>query len=214
MQKGEAMTSAACESGFESFSGFHHAFKRIFDEMPLNTEDLNPIILNRIATPLGPMYAGATDKGLCLLEFADRPSPETEFDEIGKRINARINVDRTEIHRVTEDQLNAYFKGELRVFDIPLDMPGTPFQQTVWNELLKIPFGETRSYLQQAASMGNPRAIRAVARANGMNRIAIVVPCHRVISANGQLTGYAGGLARKKWLLDHENPQLQLTNQF
>ena len=211
LRKGEAITGTAYDSGFESLSGFGYSFKRIFEDMPSHADQLKLIKLYRFTTPLGPMYAGTSDNGLCLLEFTDRRMLETEFEDLSKRLGARITVDRTEIHRETEDQLNAYFKGKRKSFDLPLDMPGTPFQQSVWKELLKIPYGQTRSYLQQAKSLGNPQAIRAVARANGMNRIAIVVPCHRVIGSNGQLTGYAGGLARKKWLLDLENPQLSIS---
>lgn len=102
------------------------------------------------------------------------------------------------------EQLIQYFNGGLRVFELPLNQPGTAFQQEVWNELLQIPFGKTISYLELARRMGDVKATRAVAGANGKNNIAIIVPCHRVIGSNSELVGYAGGLWRKKWLLEHE----------
>lgn len=102
------------------------------------------------------------------------------------------------------EQLIQYFNGQRRVFELPLHQAGTPFQQQTWNLLTAIPFGKTISYLQLAVSTGDPKATRAVANANGRNNIAIIVPCHRVIGSNRELTGYAGGLWRKKWLLQHE----------
>jgi AraC family transcriptional regulator of adaptative response/methylated-DNA-[protein]-cysteine methyltransferase len=106
---------------------------------------------------------------------------------------------------VLEQQINEYFRGERKTFDVPLNLLGTPFQKSVWNGLLQIPYGETRSYKQQSVFLGNEKAIRAVAGANGENGIAIIVPCHRVIGEDGSLTGYGGGLQRKKWLLDLEH---------
>jgi len=105
-------------------------------------------------------------------------------------------------------QLSAYFTGELRQFDLPLRLKGTPFQLSVWEQLLKIPYGETRSYLDIARELGNPGAVRAVGAANGANPIVIIVPCHRVINSSGKLGGYGGGLWRKAWLLRHENEML------
>ncbi len=103
-----------------------------------------------------------------------------------------------------ERELAAYFRGELRAFDVPLELPGTAFQQEVWAALRRVPWGETRSYAQLASAVGRPGAHRAVARANGDNRIAIVVPCHRIVGADGSLTGYGGGLWRKRRLLELE----------
>ena len=102
-------------------------------------------------------------------------------------------------------QLDEYFSGERKIFDLPIQQKGTDFQQKVWNELVQIPFGKTISYMQLAQQLGNVKAIRAAASANGRNELCIVVPCHRVIGSDGSLTGYAGGLSRKKWLLDHES---------
>jgi len=102
-------------------------------------------------------------------------------------------------------QLDEYFSGDRKIFDLPIQQKGTPFQQNVWNKLIQIPFGKTISYMQLAQQLGNVKAIRAASSANGRNNLCIVVPCHRVIGSDGSLTGYAGGLSRKKWLLDHEN---------
>ena len=149
----------------------------------------------RLLTPLGPMVAGATDSGVCLLEFADRRMPETASlgsnDALGQ----------------LDEELRAYFEGRLQEFSVPLILNGTDFQCRVWEVLRKIPYGQTRSYGDQARAMGRPEAVRAVGRANGDNRISIVIPCHRVVGANGKLTGYGGGIWRKRALLDHERGQ-------
>lgn len=108
------------------------------------------------------------------------------------------------------DQIQAYFLGKLKNFNLPISLNLSPFQEMVLYQVLKIPFGETRSYGQLADSMGNPRSVRAVGNANGKNPLPIVIPCHRVIGTGGQLTGYSGGLWRKKWLLQHESSSLQL----
>ncbi|MGM0392294.1 MAG: methylated-DNA--[protein]-cysteine S-methyltransferase [Bacteroidota bacterium] len=107
------------------------------------------------------------------------------------------------------NQINAYFRGDLQDFSLKLNPKGTPFQKTVWQSLLEIPFGETNSYMDVSKKLGAVKAIRAVAAANGKNPLWIVIPCHRVIGSDGSLTGYAGGLWRKKWLLEHENPSSQ-----
>ena len=162
------------------------------------------LVATTIGTPFGDMVAIASDHGLCLLEFTTRENLASETREIEERFGCRITPGDHPIFQTLETQLAAYFRSESAVFTIPLVLPGTPFQQSVWRALLEIPSGETRSYAQQAASMGRPDAVRAVARANGQNRIAILVPCHRVIGSGGDLTGYAGGIDRKRWLLEHE----------
>jgi AraC family transcriptional regulator of adaptative response/methylated-DNA-[protein]-cysteine methyltransferase len=136
---------------------------------------------------------------------------ETEFKQLTKLLNATIiQGDNPHFIQLLK-QLDEYFEGKRKEFSIPLVTPGSAFQQSVWKELQNIPYGSTRSYKQQATALKNPDAIRAVANANGMNRISIIIPCHRVIGADGSLTGYGGGLWRKKWLLDLENEyQLKL----
>jgi AraC family transcriptional regulator of adaptative response/methylated-DNA-[protein]-cysteine methyltransferase len=157
-----------------------------------------------INTPLGEMVAGATEDGICLLEFSDRKMLQTEYKDLTRLLKTNIKEGYNNHLKQLEIELKEYFIGKRKKFSIPLVTPGSEFQQKVWKELLTIPFGTTRSYMEQSEAIGNPKTIRAVAHANGMNRIAIVIPCHRVIGSDGRLTGYGGGLKRKKWLLDHE----------
>ena len=159
---------------------------------------------SKITTPLGDMIAGATDEGVCLLEFTDRRMLPTELKDLKRLLKTDISEGEN-IHLINlEVQLAEYFNGTRKGFTIPLNTPGTVFQNSVWNELQNIKFGSTRSYQEQANALNRPDSVRAVANANGMNRISIIIPCHRVIGSDGHLTGYGGGLKRKKWLLDHE----------
>jgi AraC family transcriptional regulator of adaptative response/methylated-DNA-[protein]-cysteine methyltransferase len=158
----------------------------------------------KIATPLGEMVAGATDEGVCLLEFHDRRMLPTEYKELTRLLKMTFEDGENKHLKLLKKQLKEYFEGKRREFTIPLVTPGTEFQMAVWKELQNIQFGTTRSYQEQAIALKSPESIRAVANANGMNRIAIVIPCHRVIGSDGRLIGYGGGLKRKKWLLDHE----------
>jgi AraC family transcriptional regulator, regulatory protein of adaptative response / methylated-DNA-[protein]-cysteine methyltransferase len=162
------------------------------------------ILTSIFETVLGTMIAGAVDEGICLLEFSDRRMLNTEYRDLKKYLRTEIEEGSNEHTVILRKQLNEYFMGERKEFDLQLVTPGTDFQKQVWKELMNIPYGSTRSYQQQADALGKPESIRAVANANGMNRIAIVIPCHRVIGSDGSLTGYGGGLKRKKWLLDHE----------
>jgi AraC family transcriptional regulator of adaptative response/methylated-DNA-[protein]-cysteine methyltransferase len=150
------------------------------------------------------MIAIGDDEGIYLLEFADRRMLESELKQLEKYFNASILPGTNKSIKELKKQLNAYFEGNRKQFDVPLRIFGTEFQKKAWNALLKIPYGKTRSYKMQAEIIGHPKAVRAVGTANGCNRIAIVIPCHRVIGENGKLTGYGGGLWRKQWLLDHE----------
>jgi len=157
-----------------------------------------------IETELGTMIAGAVEDGICLLEFSDRKMLNTEYKDLSRYLKTNIEGGESSHFKDLRIQLDEYFKGLRKEFSVPLVTPGTPFQQVVWKELMNISFGTTRSYLEQSIALGRPGSIRAVANANGMNRIAIIIPCHRVIGSDGSLTGYGGGLKRKKWLLDHE----------
>jgi AraC family transcriptional regulator of adaptative response/methylated-DNA-[protein]-cysteine methyltransferase len=154
-------------------------------------------------TPLGPMLAAATDDGVCLLEFTDRRMLPTQLKIVERRLGRIVPGRHAHLERLHQ-QLDAYFAGDLLEFSVPLTAPGSPFDAAVWRELRAIPPGETRSYDGLALSLDRPGAARAVGRANGRNRIAIVIPCHRVIGADGSLTGYGGGLWRKQRLLDLE----------
>jgi AraC family transcriptional regulator of adaptative response/methylated-DNA-[protein]-cysteine methyltransferase len=162
------------------------------------------IKISKIETPLGEMVAGSTEEGICLLEFSDRRMLPTELNDLERLLETTF-VEGTNKHlRKLGKELKEYFKGKRKEFSVPLVTPGSEFRKAVWKELLNIPFGSTRTYQQQAKIINKPDSVRAVANANGMNRIAIIIPCHRVIGSDGRLTGYGGGLKRKLWLLDHE----------
>lgn len=192
ISKGVSVPETTSGSGYDS----------IFGESKSKNKSIINIV--RFTTTLGPMYACATEAGICLVEFTNRKMLETEFKDLMKRLDAVIlSGDNSYLNQV-QLELKEYFDGKRINFTIPLHTPGAEFQQKVWEALQKIPYGETRSYKQQAIKLNNPKAVRAVASANGNNRIAIIIPCHRVIGGNGDLTGYAGGLLKKKWLLDHE----------
>jgi AraC family transcriptional regulator of adaptative response/methylated-DNA-[protein]-cysteine methyltransferase len=194
---GKTATETAFEQGWESLSGFGEAFRRVMGAAP--TRVGVPVIpMTRIETPLGPMLAGATEEGICLLEFVDRRMIETQLVRLNRIFRATLVPGKSPHFDRLSEELSAYFAGRQRRFEVPLDLKGTEFQRKVWSALLTVPYGETRSYSEQARIVGDPRAIRAVARANGDNRIAILVPCHRVIGADGSLTGYGGGLWRKQ----------------
>ncbi|MFS8638857.1 MAG: methylated-DNA--[protein]-cysteine S-methyltransferase [Gemmatimonadota bacterium] len=204
LARGEPVTRTAFDSGYDSLSGFQEALRRITGRSPARSRDVEVVHLTRVITPIGPMLLGATDRGVCLLEFTDRRMLETQLRRIARQLDCVFVPGANEHARRLEAELEAYFAGALRTFETPLDMFGTPFQRRVWGALLQIPYGETRSYADQARAIGEPNAVRAVARANGDNRIAIVIPCHRVIGSDGKLTGYGGGLWRKRYLLELE----------
>lgn len=169
-----------------------------------------PLISHTYPTPLGDMVALFSDQGLCLLEFSqDTKGLEREWRDVERHAGSAAVPGADARTHALGQQLAAYFKGRLQRFDVKLDLVGTPFQKSVWQALLRIPCGQTRSYAAQAQSIGRPTAMRAVAAANGQNKIAIVVPCHRVIGSDGSLTGYGGGLPRKRWLLELEQGQAQ-----
>ena len=202
---GENVTNAAFASGYESLSGFAESFKNTTGFSPSQSRSREIITVTRITTPLGPMLAGATEQGVCLLEFVDRRMLETQLKRLNTLLNATC-IPGSHAHFTNLSvQLKEYFSGKRREFEIPLVMPGTPFQQLVWDGLMTIPYGTTRAYSEQAELLKKPRAVRAVAKANGDNRIAIIVPCHRVLGKSGKLVGYGGGLWRKQYLLDHES---------
>ena len=171
------------------------------------------LIVKHIDTPLGEMLAAATDQGICVFDFTHRKM----ISNILNRVQTALGMDFQEgdhpHFHLLEAQMNEYFSGVRKDFDLPLHLLGTPFQMRVWEGLKQIPFGETRSYKKQSIFLGDEKAIRAVARANGENGIAIIIPCHRVIGENGSLVGYGGGLWRKQWLLKHERAHSGQTQQ-
>lgn len=209
IQNGKQLIDSALDSGFNSLSGFAYTFKKATGLNPSKSKDKQVILIARHTTPIGPMFICATNNGVCLVEFVDRRMLETEFNDLQKRLNAVILQGENDYIKQCKLELNEYFAGKRKEFSIPLDLPGTEFQQGVWQGLQTIPFGETRSYSEQATALNNAKAVRAVATANGMNRVAIIVPCHRVIGKDGSLTGYGGGLERKAWLLRHEGVEFK-----
>ncbi|MEQ6167079.1 MULTISPECIES: trifunctional transcriptional activator/DNA repair protein Ada/methylated-DNA--[protein]-cysteine S-methyltransferase [unclassified Ekhidna] len=202
IKEGQTVTQSAFQNGYESLSGFSDTFKNMTGFSPGTPGQI--ITINRIATPLGPMMVGVTDAGLCLLEFTDRKMLETQLDVLKKRMNTEMITGKHPMIDKVSTQLDEYFNGERKSFEVPLVVPGTDFQQKVWNALVQIPYGVTRSYKQQADVVGDVKAVRAVARANGENRISIIIPCHRIIGSDGSIVGYGGGIHRKQWLLKHE----------
>ncbi|MDA1183037.1 MAG: methylated-DNA--[protein]-cysteine S-methyltransferase [Acidobacteria bacterium] len=208
---GATVSDAASDGGFESESGFRSAFARAFGTSPGEAHDGDTVSLDWIASPVGPLIAGATTAGVCLLEFTDRRMLEAQLSTLGRRLGMPLIPGRNRWLERLRVQLGEYFDGAREAFDLPLVIRGTVFQERVWNALLTIPYGETWSYRDLARCIGNPAATRAVGTANGMNRIAIVIPCHRVVNADGRLGGYGGGVWRKRSLLDLERGQDSIT---
>jgi len=204
VQGGSPVGRAAFEAGYDSLSGFQEAFRQYFGASPTGLEEATVVKVDRVATPLGLMLAAATDEGLVMLEFVDRRMLPTQARRLGKRLAAVFVPDTSGVIVAAAEALTAYFAGVPSAFDLPLRLVGTPFQIEVWEALREIPWGETRTYGDLARRVGRPSAVRAVGRANGVNALAILVPCHRVIGSDGRLVGYGGGLWRKQRLLDLE----------
>jgi AraC family transcriptional regulator of adaptative response/methylated-DNA-[protein]-cysteine methyltransferase len=209
IRDGGKLDDTIFDSGYESHSGFRDAFSKLFGCTPGDCQGRGCVSLAWLPSPLGPLVAGATDEGVCLLEFTDRRRLELQFETVRKLFHLPA-VPGTNRHLARlQDELGGYFAGSLRSFSVPLVFPGSPFQRRVWDQLLQVPYGETRSYQELATAVGNPAAVRAVGRANGLNRIAIVIPCHRIVNKNGDLGGYGGGLRRKQYLLNLEQRQAE-----
>ena len=158
----------------------------------------------RINTPIGEMLAIATDEAICMLDFVDSKNWLKDQEILVKHYGATQVDEDSLLLSELEKQLREYFAKERKEFSLPLALVGTSFQEEVWKVLQTIPYGEVRSYKEQATAVGNPKGVRAVANANGKNRISIVIPCHRVIGSDGTLTGSASGIERKQFLLDLE----------
>lgn len=204
VKSGKPVIEVQLARGYESTSGFREAFTRIFGSPPRDAKAGACLLAQRLETPLGTMLALADEQGLRLLEFADRRGLERELAGLRRRLKCAIVPGSNTLLEETQRQLNRYFTGESLAFDLPLAPVGSDFQRRVWNELQRIPAGRTRSYKEMAARVRLPRGHRAVARANGSNMLALVIPCHRVIRSDGDLCGYAGGVWRKQRLLEHE----------
>ena len=204
LSQGDRVIDAQIDAGFESPAAFRSAFCNLTGLNPSDLHQNATLVVDWIDTPLGPMFAAAVPERLHLLEFADRRALKTEVQRLAKAFKGNIGFGSSPIFDILRDQLDAYFQGSQATFTIPLALHGTAFTKEVWRALQDIPAGQTRSYADLARAIEAPTATRAVARANGANQIAILIPCHRVIGSDGSLTGYGGGLWRKQKLLETE----------
>lgn len=204
LTQGTSIDDAAWESGYQSLSGFREAVSHTLRTTPGRAREAVLLLYSRVLTPLGPMIAMAEPNGLVLLEFVDRPALLKEIEELRSRYRYVIAPGQNNHLQAIEQQLTAFFEGKLQSFTVPLVTPGAEFQKRVWRELRRIPYGTTTTYGRVADALGSPGASRAVGLANGQNRLAVVIPCHRVIGADGSLTGYGGGQPRKAFLLELE----------
>jgi len=204
LRNGASVTRTAFATGYESLSGFREAVEKLLGDTPTAARGSQVLRARQLTTPLGPMLAIASDHELHLLEFTDRRMLATQLERVRKLFGAVITPGPSTILTRTERELAEYFEGTRREFTVPLAIRGTPFQEKVWRGLLGIPYGQTRSYEALAREIRHAGAQRAVGTANGCNRIAIIVPCHRVIRSDGTLSGYGGGVWRKQRLLEVE----------
>lgn len=210
IRRGEDLDDVALGFGYQSHSGFREAFVKTFGRAPGQSRAEDCILVTWIESPVGPLVAAATAEGICLLEFTDRRMLNAQFEKLRRYFHRSIVPGDNQHLQLLKGELKSYFEGELKEFTVPLVYPGSPFQEKVWNQLRAIPYGVTASYEDIACRIGTPGAVRAVGHANGLNRIAIVIPCHRVVNKNGELGGYGGGLWRKRILLDLERGEKQL----
>ncbi|MDQ8204168.1 methylated-DNA--[protein]-cysteine S-methyltransferase [Pelagicoccus sp. SDUM812003] len=204
IKEGSDLLEAAASADFDSVSGFCDALRKRAGASATRIKDRLPLKVEQVASPLGPIMVAGDDEAVYLVEFWDRRMLETQFSVLEKRLHAVFFPGSSSATRQIAKELQAYFTGALRRFETPIRFPGTEHQQLVWKELLATPYGETWSYGELAARIGKRSAVRSVARAVGENRFAIVIPCHRIVGADGKLTGYGGGLWRKRFLLEHE----------
>jgi len=204
IRRGERPEDAGWDAGYESASGFRDAFAKTFGAAPGRAKGDDCVRIAWVESPVGPLLVGGTEKGVALLEFTDRRALESQLDTLRRRLGRALVPGTNDHVERAKSELAEYFAGSRREFELEIEAPGTDFEQAVWGELAKIPYGETRSYEELASALGRPGGSRAVGQANGRNRVAIVIPCHRVVNKSGQLGGYGGGLWRKRFLLDLE----------
>ncbi|EOL44062.1 methylated-DNA-[protein]-cysteine S-methyltransferase [Enterococcus phoeniculicola] len=203
LSSGAKVIDQQLSTGYDSASGFNDAFTKIMGNPPKKAE-ITILYASIIPTPLGRMFSLSDEHFLYLLEFMDRRGLEREIEQLRKKRNARILPGKTDINQQLSTQLEEYFTKRRTHFSIPLFLDGSPFQKRVWQALNSIPIGKTSTYQKIAQQLNNPNAVRAVGNANGANKIALLIPCHRVINTNGELGGYGGGIERKRYLLDLE----------
>jgi AraC family transcriptional regulator of adaptative response/methylated-DNA-[protein]-cysteine methyltransferase len=204
IRRGERPENAGWDAGYESASGFREAFAKTFGAAPGGARDADCVRIAWVESPVGPLLLGGTERGVALLEFTDRRALETQLAMLRKRFGRPLLPGTNDHVERAKIELGEYFEGRRRDFEVPIEAPGTPFEQAVWGELRRIPYGETRSYEDLATALDRPGGSRAVGQANGRNRVAIAIPCHRVVNKSGELGGYGGGLWRKRFLLDLE----------
>jgi len=209
IRSGDAVIDAQLAMGYESSSGFRDAFSKIMGAAPTLTTSDNILKAAWLDTRLGPMIAIANETGLLLLEFVDRRGLEREVERLRSKTKSAIVPGRTKPIDSIEKELEQYFQCGQKQFNTPITLLGSDFQKNVWQALIRIPPGETKSYADIARAIKQPSAFRAVARANGANQLAIIIPCHRVINSDGALGGYGGGLTRKEWLINHERNEVK-----
>lgn len=189
----------------DSAEGFRAELAGLLGHAPHVLTGQAELAVFRFDTPLGGMLCVVDPGRLHLLEFSDRRALPAELRRLSRSVKGRIGPGRSAVTDLVEARIHAYFAGESADFDLPLALHGSPFQRQVWQALQQLPAGQTISYGELARRIGRPSAVRAVAAANGANQIAVVIPCHRIVAADGALTGYGGGLWRKQALLRHES---------
>jgi len=204
ISEGGKVIEAQMAARFESASAFRASFAQLLGRAPGRLDSDPMLFADWVATPLGDMISVSSRSQLHLLEFVDRKALKTEVGKLERLARGKLGIGKTDPGDQIQAELSAFFHGKSADFLTPLAFAGSPFAREVWDELRRIPPGVTRSYSEIAKRIGRPTATRAVARANGANQIALVVPCHRVIGADGSLTGYGGGLWRKQKLLEIE----------
>lgn len=201
---GKSLAAVVFDHGYESFSGFRSAFLRVFGQTPKQARAGDHLCVVLLSTPLGPMLAAATATALCQLEFADVRTLRQSRLDLQRRFKLPVVSVENGVLQQTRRELDEYFAGKRKTFTVPIAWKGSPFQARVWRELQNLPYGKTTSYTEVARRIGAPQSVRAVARANGTNRLYLLVPCHRVVAKNGALSGYGGGVWRKRMLLNLE----------
>lgn len=178
----------------------------LLDKKSMDLLTIKSLFSYELETPVGRLLCVTDDSHLFLLEFMDKAGLERELKQLEEHYQAKV-IEGKEVSKImvlVKDQLNDYFTGRSTSFDVPLRLTGTAFQKNVWQQLLEIPYGKVASYLEIARQLGDPHLVRAIGGANGANKIAIIIPCHRVIASSGSIGGYSGGVERKQWLLELE----------
>jgi len=204
MKEGVEVTETSMLADFDSVSGFCDALRKRTGLSPKAAKSRHAMQVAQVATPVGPLIIVGDEQAICMVEFWDRRMLDTQFEVLEKRMNAVFFPGTNDRIREMEQELALYFEGKLRRFETPIRFPGTEHQEFVWRALQRVPYGATMSYGEFARFAGKPEAVRSIARANGENRLAIVIPCHRIIGADGDLTGYGGGIWRNRYLLGVE----------